>query len=354
MQQILQRYYSKMGKDFVNAFSEIIPAIMSCGKSSGGLIANQMSKINNKSFKTNDMRLHRFLKSNNFQINEKFWRMHINLLFDILQENNLINQNSSIDVLVDCTTSCDNFLIMTASIIINSKAVCLYFTSRVYPRRKNRVDYKIMERAFINGLRQVLSKKFQYRIVADRGFGNRRFFNLCQENNFEFVVRINSNLRVKDLENNQKNLQEFNKTNINNLELYVNAWDQNIIIETCTSNNSTWFLVKSSAELNGKEIYEKRFKIEKLFQDSKSSGFNIEANKIKKYDRFKRLLYCCHLSHLFLTLLGNYIDNKKNNILKKNFYQNFENISAFLPLALEQCPISTLNLWTYSSNEYLE
>ena len=126
-----------------------------------------------------------------------------------------------------------------------------------------------------------MSKKFQYRIVADRGFGNRRFFNLCQKNIFEFVVRINSNLRVKDLENNQKNLQEFNKTNIKNLELYVNVWDQNIIIETCTSNNSTWFLVKSSAELNGKEIYQKRFKIEKLFQDSKSLGFNIEANKIK-------------------------------------------------------------------------
>ena len=156
-----------------------------------------------------------------------------------------------------------------------------------------------------------MSKKFQYRIVANRGFGNQRFINLCQENNFEFVVRINSNFRVKDLENNQKNLQEFDKTNLKKLELYVNSWDQNIIIETCTNNDSTWFLVKSSAELNGKEIYEKRFKIEKLFQDSKSSGFNIEENKIKKYDRFKRMLYCCHLSHLFLTLLGSYIDNKK-------------------------------------------
>jgi hypothetical protein len=354
MQQILQRYYSKMGKDFVNAFSEIIPAIMSCGNSSGGLIANQMSKINNKSFKTNDMRLHRFLKSSNFQIDEKFWRMHINLLFDILQENNLVNQNNPIDVLVDCTTSCDNFLIMMASIIINGKAVCLYFTSRVYPRRKNRVDYKIMERAFINGLRQILSKKFQYRIIADRGFGNLRFINLCKNSNFGYVVRINKNLRVKDLENNQKNLKEFDQTNIKNLELHVNVWQQNVYIETCTSKGSTWFLVKSSPELNGKEIYEKRFKIEKLFQDSKSSGFNIEANKIKKYDRFKRLLYCCHLSHLFLTLLGNFINNKKNDNLKKNFYPNFENISAFLPLALERCPISTLNLWTYSPNEYLE
>ena len=78
-----------------------------------------------------------------------------------MQENNLINQNNPIDVLVDCTTSCDDFLIMMASIIINGKAVCLYFSSRVYPRRKNRVDYKIMERAFIKGLKQVLSKKYQ-------------------------------------------------------------------------------------------------------------------------------------------------------------------------------------------------
>lgn len=49
------------------------------------------------------------------------------------------------------------------------------------------------------------------------------------------MVRINCNSRVKDLENNQKNLQEFNKTNIKNLELYVKVWDQNIIFETHAS-----------------------------------------------------------------------------------------------------------------------
>lgn len=213
-----------------------------------------------------------------------------------------------------------------------------------------------MERAFIRGLKQVLSKKYRYRIIADRGFGNLRFLNLCKDNNFEFVIRINNNFRVKDSEGLIKNLQDFDHTNIRNLELYFCTWQQDVNIETCTNNDSTWFLIKSSKELNGKEIYEKRFKIEKLFQDSKSSGFNIEATKIKKYDRFKRMLYCCQLAHLLLTLLGNFINNKKNdnNNLKKNFYQNFENISAFLPSALEQCPISTINLWQYSPNEYLK
>ena len=81
MQQILQRYCYKMGKDFVNAFNEIIPAMMSCGSSRGGVIANQMSKLNNKSFKTNDMRLHRFLKSNNFQINEKRYQVTFKLIY---------------------------------------------------------------------------------------------------------------------------------------------------------------------------------------------------------------------------------------------------------------------------------
>ncbi len=62
-------------------------------------------------------------------------------------------------------------------------------------------------------------------------------------------------------------------------------------------------------ELNGKEIYEKRFKIEKLFQDNKSSGFNIEANKIKKYDRFKRMLSYTILTwkHLLANSQNNFI-----------------------------------------------
>ena len=175
-----------------------------------------------------------------------------------------------------------------------------------------------MERAFIKGLRQVLSKKFQYRIVADRGFGNQRFINLCQENNFGYVIRVNKNLRVKDSENNQKNLQEFDKTNLKNLELYVNIWDQNIIIETATSNDSTWFLVKSSMELNGKEIYEKRFKIEKLFQDNDT----ILTSKLRFYASSFWLKIFHKISSYILIWIDFMVNFFLKNILPKN--PNFE------------------------------
>ena len=69
---------------------------------------------------------------------------------------------------------------------------------------------------------------------------------------------------------------------------------------------------------NPGEIYQKRFKIEKYFQDQKSSGFDIEKTKIRKYDRFKRLFYLIGLSHIFAVFLGNFLLSKDNTI-KKTF-----------------------------------
>ncbi len=56
-----------------------------------------------------------------------------------------------------------------------------------------------MEEAFIKGLRHVLSKKYSYVIVADRGFGNNRFANLCKENNFDSNLAKNGKIRQETL-----------------------------------------------------------------------------------------------------------------------------------------------------------
>jgi hypothetical protein len=268
--------------------------------------------------------------------------MHINLLFDLLREEKVIDYNSQIHINIDYTTSCDDFLILSASLILQGKAVILYFTSRLYPKRKNQMNQKLMEEAFIKGLKQVLSKKYHYVIVADRGFGNERFARLCEENNFGYVLRMNKNLSVKDEEKTEENLLEFDQTNHPNLNLYIKKWQKDCIFETTTNKGSTWFLLKSSTNLNGKEIYEKRFKIEKLFQDSKSSGFNIEKSKIKKYDRFKRIFYCSVLSHMFSVILGNFLESKTNDI-KKNSALLTKTLSDFLLLDPEHFPHSLIN-----------
>lgn len=342
MKEIFSRFFAKSGDTFCNNLSLIIPAILRCGKANTSLIAKEMYKDTGKDFKTNDVYLYRFLQSSNFQIDDSFWRQHINLLFHFMKERGLISKNDLIAINVDFTSNEDNFLILSASVNINDKAVTLYFSSRLYYHRKYTIDQKKMEEAFIKALRHILSKNYRYVIVADRGFGNKRFADLCKSNGFEYILRIKSNFNVRLGDDRITNLSSFDQKNIKNQSCYFLKWKDDLLIDVNSENGSTWYLLKSNSDLDAVGIYEKRFKIEKFFQDSKSSGFDIEKTKIKKYDRFKRLLYCVALSHMIAVILGDFVKNSKNSI-KKNSVLPIEMILALLKLDLDQYPPSIIN-----------
>ena len=69
-----------------------------------------------------------------------------------------------------------------------------------------------MEGSFIRALRHLLPKIYNYTIVEDRGFGNQRFAKLCQENGFNFVLRINENLKI-EREGKVENLEKYKGKN---------------------------------------------------------------------------------------------------------------------------------------------
>ncbi|WP_341808143.1 hypothetical protein [Wolbachia endosymbiont (group E) of Neria commutata] len=98
-----------------------------------------------------------------------------------------------------------------------------------------------------------------------------------------------------------------------------------------TEEKSTWSLLTNVKNGNPGEIYKKRFKIEKYFQDQKSSGFDIEKTKIRKYERFKRLLYLVGLSKMFAVFLGNFLLSKNTGI-KKNCPLHIDVTLVFLNL----------------------
>jgi transposase len=83
-----------------------------------------------------------------------------------------------------------------------------------------------------------------------------------------------------------------------------NKEEQNF--EVKTENNKTWYLVTSLENQGVALMYKSRFKIEKLFQDLKSVGYNIENTKIRKYDRINRMLCLVVISHVLLVLLGSF------------------------------------------------
>ena len=109
------------------------------------VLQGNYQKTNNKTFKTNEMGLYRFLQDNKFQIDDSFWRCHINLIFEWLKENKIIELGDKLQINIDFTTHEDNFLILSASVLLHDKAITIYFTSRRYPKKKGQMSHKKMD-----------------------------------------------------------------------------------------------------------------------------------------------------------------------------------------------------------------
>lgn len=330
MIEYIKEYFSNKGDKFCKHMQDYATAIMQCGKANTYSMARQLSKTNGKTFKTNEMALYRFLQNEEFQIDDGFWRNHIALLFQFMQKNKIIKTGDKIQINVDFTTHEDNFLILSASVLLKDKAITIYFTTRKYPVKKEQMSQKKMEGAFIRGLKHVLSKKYKYVIVADRGFGNQRFANLCNENGFEYVLRIKENLLIQ-IDQEKLNLKDLVQPQ--KFDGHVLSWKENHHFTILQKDKKVWYLLSNNRENDAGSYYEKRFKIEKNYQDYKSSGYDIEKNKIRKYDRFKRMLYLVVLAHGLTSVIGHIISSTRNNI-KKNFIEtdqlNTKIILAFL------------------------
>lgn len=329
--KIIEEYFSGLKDTTLKNLSYVVEGIMRCGRGSVWHAAQAMSAINNQSFKTNEKRGNRLLQDKNFQIDDSMFRKYIKILFKALQERKMLRSRERIQINIDYTTDNDDFLILMSSIKFGSRAVPLYFSMRLYPKRKNQSNQKKMEASYIRALRHLLPKTYDYTIVADRGFGNQRFAKLCQENGFDFVLRINENLKIEK-NGKEENLEKYKGKNAK-FKARVISWDEEYFFEIRTKNESTWFLMLPEESKNGAEKYEQRFSIEKCFQDQKSSGFEIEKCKIKKYDRFKRLYFSVCLVQLLMVIVGEYVETE-DHPLKKTFPITVSLISVFSRLGL--------------------
>jgi hypothetical protein len=326
MKDLISRYFSGINNVTINNLSFLVEGIVRSGAASPWHASRAMSAVNDQSFKTNEKRANRLLQDLHFQIDDELFRKYANLLFDAMSERNLLKVGDNLQINIDYTTDADDFLILMASVNFCGRAVPLYFSMRAYPKRKGQHNQKKHESSFIRALRHLLPKKYSYIIVSDRGFGNDRFARLCADKGFDYALRLNENLNIR-IGDKAYNLSDFDGKNAK-FSAYVLSWEKEVEFEVHTENKSTWFLMLSKSDISGHEIYKKRFSIEKCFQDQKSSGFNIEKCKIRKYDRFKRLYFSMCLAQLFVVLIGEYIENE-NHPLKKRFPILVGVISAF-------------------------
>jgi len=325
----IENCFSNQYKRVRENISIIAYSILRCQNVNTAEISRRMSEVNGLAFKANDMKVYRFLRSNNFHIDDKMWRGHTRLLFRLLEENNTKKSNSLV-INIDYTSDTDEFLILYASIVFQGESIPLYFSMRKYQKKSGMHDQKKLEAAFFKALRHLLPKKYEYTIVADRGFGLDRIIEYLEENNFKYVIRVKNNLIIKKT-GTVMNINTLPYKNIYLKNITVVRWKRKISIVKRVKEGKEWFLATNLNDQDLKKVgkmYEGRFSIEKMFKNKKSGGFDIEKLQIKKYDRFKRLLFIACTSCAILIFSGLFIKNKSHSI-KKNFSLTVNLLSAF-------------------------
>ena len=170
-------------------------------------------------------------------------------------------------------------------------------------------------------LQKLLSRKYKYVIIADRGFGNTRFMNLCKEMGFEYIVRTQGNWKIEIDDRKPLYMSELKRRNFNYEEVsLIKSKFKTRLITSYEGETEGWYLMTSLKEIDFKEIvisYENRFKIEKMFQDFKSQGFDIEKSKILKYSNFKRMFFITLIAKALLLFIGDWIEDNCDEIKKK-------------------------------------
>ena len=290
----------------------------------------QMCSLLGTNFKANEAKLDRFLKSKTLEIGDTAFRPLIQLVFKLLQERGFFEGRNLIPIVVDFTSHTNKFLILSASIPFSGRAIPIYFSMRVYPQKTGSIDQKKMERAFLRELKAKLPRKYKYLILADRGFGNIRFLKNCSEYGFEYLLRTQKSRNFEINETKQK-LEDIKKNKDYQL-VKIKDKTETRLVTSYLGKEKSWYLFTSLSKESWQELisyYRSRFQIEKMFQDQKSSGFDLEKSKIQRYGKFKKLLYCICIAQVLTIFTGDWIEENCDEIKRKVCNTHKSSLSVF-------------------------
>lgn len=164
-------------------------------------------------------------------------------------------------------------------------------------------------------LREVLPAGVGVTVLADRGFGDQKLYDLLRRLCFDYVIRFRENIFVTDSSGTSRPAVEWVPNNgrskmLRNARVTQDGYPVPAIV--CVKEagmKDNWCLATSRSELTGKQVvtlYGKRFTIEENFRDTKDQkfGMGLSSTHIGKPARRDRLLLVAALSQALLTLLG--------------------------------------------------
>lgn len=164
-------------------------------------------------------------------------------------------------------------------------------------------------------LREVVPESVRVILLADRGFGDQKFYALLEQMKFDYVVRFRQCIQVTAPTGEKKNAEEWVPSSgraahlagakVTQEEACVGA----VVCVKKKGMKEAWCLATSLREATAAyvvDLYAKRFRTEETFRDMKDLRFGMGLSwvRVRSVERRDRLLLVSALAMALLTLLG--------------------------------------------------
>jgi hypothetical protein len=176
--------------------------------------------------------------------------------------------------------------------------------------KRNDHQYELVEQ-----LQRALPESVRITVLADRGFGDHKLYELLAMFGWDYVIRFRGAVVVEDDSGEVRPASErvpasgravmLRKVRVTRGRCAIPA----VVLVHAKKMKEPWCLATSRADMDAKAIvklYGRRFTIEETFRDKKDPrfGMGLLNARVKSTDRRDRLLLLAAIAHALLTLLG--------------------------------------------------
>ena len=171
-----------------------------------------------------------------------------------------------------------------------------------------------VQKTLLDAVLPLLPEAAEICLMADRFHGTADLIALCQENNWDYRIRLKGNLTVLDKQG-RTTTGELAATRglaLENVQLTAKKAMTNIVVIHDPGHAEPWIIAMAATPGYLKTLdYSSRWAIEPMFSDFKSRGFGIEDTQIQHPDRLARLMLVMALALYFAVSTGQW-DAKTN------------------------------------------
>ena len=225
-------------------------------------------------------------------------------------------------------TDVTNGKVLVFAMPCNGRSIPFY--THVVAKKAGKGALREAEMAALSALEAICNGRAQVVIVADRGFGNKRWLAKVRTLGFHFVQRLSNVFQVeteryigglKEMELRKKAKARNWRPGTIGEERVI----EGLLVTTYDPKaKEPWYLVTSLENISAKDvvdIYRQRWWIETTFRDGKNRewGLGLDNADLKNHERYERLFHIVALAIIFLSANGAIAEqNGFANTLKAN------------------------------------